>query len=67
MQDHGGLMIYVHERFDVSSPINILDKLLHHGWEYVCIEISQLIPIPQKNIIANIVSVDINKVKQVKR
>ena len=50
--DHGGLMIYVHERFDVSSPINILESV--NGWEYVCIEISQSIPFPQKNIIANI-------------
>ena len=25
--DHGGLMIYVHERLDVSSPINILESV----------------------------------------
>ena len=50
--DHGGLMIYVHERFDVSSPINILESV--NGWEYVCIDISQSIPFPQKIIIANI-------------
>ena len=50
--DHGGLMIYVHERFDVSSPINILESV--NGWEYVCIKISQSIPFPQKIIIANI-------------
>ena len=45
-------MIYVHERFDVTSPINILESV--NGWEYVCIEISQSIPFPQKIIIANI-------------
>ena len=50
--DHGGLMTYVHKRFDVSSPINILESV--NGWEYVCIEISQSIPFPQKIIIANI-------------
>ena len=45
-------MIYVHERFDVSSPINILESV--NGWEYVCIEIPQSIPFPQNIIIANI-------------
>ena len=50
--DHGGLMIYVHERFDVSSPINVLESV--NGWEYVCIEISQSILFPKKIIIANI-------------
>ena len=45
-------MIYVHERFDVSSPINILE--LVNGWEYVCIEILQWIPFSQIFIIANI-------------
>ena len=43
--DHGGLMIYVHEPFDVYSPINILESV--NGWEYVCIGISQSISFPQ--------------------
>ena len=45
-------MIYVHERVDVSSPINILESV--NGWENVCIKISQSIPFLKKNIIANI-------------
>ena len=36
--DHGGLMIYVHEQFNVSKPLKIMDQIT--GWEYVCIEIS---------------------------
>ena len=48
--DHGGLMTYIHDRFDVSPPIKILESI--SGWEYVCV--SQSIPYPQKFIIANI-------------
>ena len=50
--DHGGLMTYIHDRFDVSPPIQILESV--SGWEYVCVEVSQSIPYPQKFIIANI-------------
>ena len=45
--DHGGLMTYIHDRFDVSPPIQILESV--SGWEYVCVEVSQSIPHPQKN------------------
>ena len=50
--DHGGLMTYIHDRFDVSPPIQILESV--SGWEYVCVEVSQSIPYPQKFIVANI-------------
>ena len=50
--DHGGLMTYIHNRFDVSPPIQILESV--SGWEYVCVEVSQSIPYPQKFIITNI-------------
>ena len=50
--DHGGLMTYIHDRFDVSPQIKILESV--SGWEYVCVEVSQSIPYPQKFIIANI-------------
>ena len=50
--DHGGLMTYIHDRFDVSPPIQILESV--SGWEYVCVEVSQSIPYPQTFIIANI-------------
>ena len=45
-------MTYVHDRFDVSPPIQILESV--RGWEYVCVKVSQSIPYPQKSIIANI-------------
>ena len=45
--DHGGLMTYIHNRFDVSPPIKILESV--SGWEYVCVVVSQSIPI-LKNI-----------------
>ena len=50
--DHGGLMTYIHNRFDVYPPIKILESV--SGWEYVCVEVSQSISYPQKFIIANI-------------
>ena len=50
--DHGGLMTYIHDRFDVSPQIQILESV--SGWEYVCVEVSQSIPYPQKFITANI-------------
>ena len=45
-------MTYIHDRFDVSPPIQILESV--SGWEYVCVEVSQSIPYPEKFIIANI-------------
>ena len=45
-------MTYIHDRIDVSPPIKILESV--SGWEYVCVEVSQSIPYPQKFIIANI-------------
>ena len=50
--DHGGLKTYIHDRFDVSPPIKIPESV--SGWEYVCVEVSQSTPYPQKFIIANI-------------
>ena len=49
---HRGFMTYIHDRFDVSSPIKISESV--SGWEYVCVDVSQSIPYPKKIIISNI-------------
>ena len=49
---HGGLMIYVNEKFNVSAPLKLVETVT--GWEYLCVEITQLSPYPKKYIIANI-------------
>ena len=49
---HGGLIIYVHYRYDISAPITLIDSV--SGWEYLCIEISQKAPCPQKYVIVNV-------------
>ena len=50
--NHGGLMIFVHDRFNVLPPLKIIDST--NGWEYLCIEISQTLPYPKKYIIGNV-------------
>ena len=50
--EHGGLIIYVHDRYDISAPLTLIDSV--SGWEYLCIEISQKAPYPQKYVIVNV-------------
>ena len=50
--EHGGLIIYVHDRYDISAPLTLIDSV--SGWEYVCIEISKKTPYPQKYVIVNV-------------
>ena len=50
--EHGGLIIYVHDKYDLSAPLTLIDSV--SGWEYLCIEISQKGPYPQKYIIVNV-------------
>ena len=50
--EHGGLIIYVHDRYDISAPLTLTDSV--SGWEYLCIEISQKAPYPQKYVIVNV-------------
>ena len=50
--EHGGLIIYVHDRYDISAPLTLIESV--SGWEYLCIEISQKAPYPQKYVIVNV-------------
>ena len=50
--EYGGLIIYFHDRYDVSAPLTLIDSV--SGWEYLCIEISQKAPYPQKHVIVNV-------------
>ena len=50
--EHGGLIIYVHDRYDISAPLTLIDSV--SGWKYLCIEISQKAPYPQKYVIVNV-------------
>ena len=50
--EHGGLITLVHDRFSVSAPIKLLDVMT--GWEYLCIEITQMHPYHKKYTIANV-------------
>ena len=50
--EHGGLIIYVYDRYDISAPLTLIDSV--SGWEYLCIEISQKTPYPQKYVIVNV-------------
>ena len=50
--EHGGLIIYVHDRYDISAPLTLIDSV--SGWEYLCIEISQKASYPQKYVIVNV-------------
>ena len=50
--EHGGLIIYVHDRYDISAPLTLIDSV--SGWGYLCIEISQKAPYPQKYVIVNV-------------
>ena len=50
--EHDGLIIYVHDKYDNSAPLTSID--LVSDWEYLSIEISQKVPLPQKYVIVNI-------------
>ena len=50
--EHGGLIIYVHDKYDISAPLTLIDSV--SGWEYLCIEISQKATYPQKYVIVNV-------------
>ena len=49
--EHSGLIIYVHDIYDISAPLTLIDSV--SGWEYLSIEISQKAPYPQKYVIVN--------------
>ena len=50
--EHGGLIIYVYDRYDISAPLTLIDSV--SGLEYLCIEISQKALYSHKYVIVNV-------------